>query len=63
LAVAHSILVIAYQLLKEQTPYQELGANYFDERKQATVVNHLVRRIKNLGFDVELTQVDAVPVG
>jgi transposase len=63
LAVAHSILAIAYHLLKEQIPYRDLGANYFDERKQATVVNHLVRRIKNLGFDVELTQVDAVPAG
>lgn len=63
LAVSHSILGIAYHLLKEQTPYRDLGVNYFDERKQATVVHHLVRRIKKLGFDVELTQVDAVPAG
>jgi transposase len=61
LAVAHSILVITYHLLKERTPYRDLGAHYFDERKQATVLNQLVRRIKNLGFDVELSQVDAVP--
>ncbi len=27
-AVGHSILVIAYQLLRQQTPYQDLGLHY-----------------------------------
>ena len=31
-AVAHSILVIAYHLLSRQTTYRELGADYFDRR-------------------------------
>lgn len=29
-AVAHTILVIAYHMLKKNCPYEELGADYFD---------------------------------
>ncbi|MBI5582336.1 MAG: IS110 family transposase, partial [Deltaproteobacteria bacterium] len=30
LAVAHSILIIAYHIIKEQSTYVELGATYLD---------------------------------
>lgn len=36
-AVGHSILVIAYHLLKRHQPYRELGSNYFDQRKASIV--------------------------
>ena len=32
MAVGHSILVIAYEMLKHRTTYNDLGTNYFDER-------------------------------
>jgi len=54
LAVAHSILVIAYHLLSRQEPYRELGGNYFDERKRESVANRLVRRLEKLGYRVAL---------
>jgi transposase len=54
-AVAHSILVIAYHLLSRGTEYQELGGNYFDERDQTATLTRAVARINRLGFDVELT--------
>lgn len=44
-AVAHSILVSAYHMLKQHESYNDLGGNYFDERKKRTVVNRLIRRI------------------
>jgi transposase len=53
-AVAHSILVIVYHLLKRQEPFRELGGNYFDERKRESVTNRLVRRLERLGFEVAL---------
>jgi len=43
-AVAHSMLVSAWHMLKFQKPYWELGGNYFDERKKETKVNYLIRR-------------------
>jgi transposase len=53
-AVAHSILVIAYHILSRQEPYRELGSNHFDERKRESVVNRLVRRLEKLGYQVAL---------
>jgi transposase len=57
-AVGHSILVIAYQLLRHGTTYQELGGNYFDERDRQAVERRLVRRLEQLGHKVILAPAD-----
>ncbi len=57
IAVAHAILGICYYLLTRQEPYREMGANYFDERERKDVERRLVRRLKGLGYDVELRPV------
>lgn len=54
LAVAHSILVIAYHVLQRRQPYRELGPNFFDERDKTHVQRRLVHRLEKLGFTVEL---------
>jgi transposase len=54
IAVAHSILVIAYHMLKRHQPYQDLGGNYFDELKPETTAKRLVKRIERLGYQVVL---------
>lgn len=54
IAVAHSILVIAYHLLRDGTIYQDLGPAYFDQRKANTVQKQLVKRLEQLGFQVDL---------
>jgi transposase len=53
-AVAHSILIRAYHLLKEGTEYQELGASYFDERDRERVQRRLIRRLEELGLKVRV---------
>jgi transposase len=53
-AVGHSILTIAYYLLKRGTQYEDLGANYFDERDREGVVRRSVHRIQQLGYTVNL---------
>lgn len=60
-AVAHSILVIAYHLIKRNEPYRELGGDYFDKRRPEATANRLVRRLEHLGFQVSLQQL-SVPV-
>jgi transposase len=57
-AVAHTILAIAYHLLKNQTTYEELGDAYFDERDKEVLQRRLVRRLEDLGYTVtaELAQ-------
>lgn len=54
IAVAHSILVSAYHMLSRHEVYSELGSSYFDERKKATIVNNLTRRLNQLGYEVRL---------
>ena len=53
-AVAHTILVIIYHLLRDQTPYHDLGRNYYDERDREAVVHRSVHRIQRLGYHVTL---------
>ncbi len=56
-AVAHTILVIAYYLLLRQTTYQDLGNRYFDERDRQAVEHRLVHRLEGLGYKVTLEPV------
>jgi transposase len=53
--VGHSILTIAYTLLKRpDTTYQDLGVRYFDDRDRQVVERRLVRRLQGLGYRVTL---------
>jgi len=53
-AVAHTILVITHHLLRDGTTYEDLGANYFDERDKTGTIKRAVARISRLGYDVTL---------
>lgn len=53
-AVAHSILVIVYHIIRSGTSYIDLGANYFDQRKADALEQQLVKRLERLGFKVTL---------
>ena len=54
LAVAHTVLVMAYHILKRKQNYQELGADYFDRLNADAICRSLVRRLKRLGHRVTL---------
>jgi transposase len=56
-AVGHTILVIAYHLLRRRVPYQDLGGQYFDERERQAVEQRLVHRLEGLGYQVTLDPV------
>ncbi len=53
-AVGHSILVIAYEMLSHETTYQELGGNYFDERDRQVKERRLIHSLERLGYKVSL---------
>ena len=54
LAVAHTVLVMAYHILKRKQNYQELGADYFDRLNADAIRRSLVRRLERLGHRVTL---------
>lgn len=52
IAVGRRILEIAYYVLRDGVTYQELGANYYDERKKDAVKRNAIRRLERLGYKV-----------
>jgi transposase len=54
IALAHKILVIAYQMLKTNTPYQELGGDYFDRINAEKVARQCIRKLESLGLKVQI---------
>lgn len=53
-AVAHALLGVIYYVLLRQQPYEELGAHYLDERQPEKSAQRLVRRLRELGYEVTL---------
>jgi transposase len=53
-AVAHTMLIIVFHLLRDGSIYRDLGSNYFDERDRTATVKRAVARIARLGFDVNV---------
>jgi transposase len=54
IAVAASILTTAYYLLRNQVPYRDPGALYFTRIDQERTAQRLARRIKDLGYEVQI---------
>jgi hypothetical protein len=57
-AIARSMLESAWYMLARHQPYQELGADYYDQRKKETKVSYLTKQLTKLGYLVTL---DPVP--
>jgi transposase len=54
LAVAASILGACYYMLRDGVAYRDLGADHFARRDKAKTIARLVRRLRDLGCDVEV---------
>ena len=62
MALAHSILVIAYCLIVRKQPYQELGGDYFDKISPEKTAKRLIKRLEQLGFQVSVRETPAPAV-
>lgn len=54
IAVAHSLLVTIYMLLKGNQTYQELGSDYFEKLNADQFKRYLVRKLEAQGYQVTL---------
>jgi transposase len=54
-AVAHSLLVSIYHMLRDNKPYQDLGPDYLDKLDAERIERRAVQRLEQLGYDVVLT--------
>jgi transposase len=53
-AVAASILTAAYHILRDGVDYRDLGPAHLSRHDQSRVAARLARRIRELGYDVEI---------
>lgn len=54
IAVAHSLIVIIYHMLRDQQPYRDLGATFFEAREKERKVKFALRQLEGLGYTVIL---------
>jgi transposase len=60
LAVAHTILVIAYYIIKDGEHYHDLGAFYYETRSKDQAIKNAVRPLERLlGKEIHLPEVTA----
>ncbi len=57
LAVAHSLLISIYHMLRDHRSYHELGADYFARLDAEHIERRYVRQLEQLGYEVQLTKV------
>src|SRR5262249_31583332 len=55
-AVGHALLEIIFHMLRDGTPYRDLGPTHFDERDRQAVIRRSVRRLETLGYKVNLEE-------
>jgi transposase len=53
-AVAHSLAVAAYYIIRDDVTYRDLGADHFDRLAPTQLTNYLVKRLERLGHKVTL---------
>jgi transposase len=61
IAVAHSMLIIGYHMLKTKQAYQELCGNYLDRIQKESLQRYHVKKLQNLGFTVSIEPSVVVP--
>jgi transposase len=57
-AVAHSLLVIAYEVIKERTPYREMGGDYFEKRDVEKKRKKLIKQLEAMGLKVTVEELE-----
>ena len=58
-AVAHSLLIDIYHMLKEDTTYRDLGPQFLDRLRATHLIRYHTRRLQQLGVQVVLTTLAA----
>lgn len=56
-AIAHKLLIAAYEVLLHKKPFVDLGEAYLSKRSQTDTTRKLVQKLEALGYQVALTEV------
>ena len=56
MAVGHTILTIAYHILRNNVSYKELGSDFFEQRRKKDIIRKSVKRLESLGLKVSVEE-------
>ena len=59
IAVAHSMLIAIYHILKNGVPFHDLGSDYYDNFNRAHKIKSYLKRLQALGWSPEVTEFPA----
>jgi len=54
IAIARTMLVSIYHMIRTKQPYAELGVDYLENLYKERTIKNLKKRIENLGYSVEI---------
>lgn len=57
IAIAHSMLLAIYHILKELQPFNDLGSNYFTSMNEEKIIKKNIKSIESLGYEVALQKI------
>lgn len=58
-AIGHKILVAAYHMLTNGSGYEDMGASYLDQLNTHRTTSNLIRRLRQMGYDVQISPIVA----
>ena len=56
-AVAHSMLIAIYHILKDGVAFKDLGADYYNQFNKERKKNSFIKKLTALGYNVNITAV------
>jgi transposase len=54
-AIGHKILLAAYRMLSTGSDYRDLGGGYLDQLNTHRTAGNMVRRLRQIGYDVQIS--------
>lgn len=52
MAVAHSILVAVYHMLKDNVPFYDLGSDFYNKFNREKKIRSYLNKLSELGYDL-----------
>ena len=60
MAVAHSLLIAIYYIIRDRVPFKDLGEDYYNKVNTESKINMYIKKLENLGVSVSIAPVPAV---
>jgi transposase len=57
-AIAHSMLIAIYHMLKDRTHFQDLGAEYYNQFNKERKINAYLKKLKALGWEAPVVMAE-----